>query len=99
VRAVELAGDSAANPGSGASASPASGAAADRDLQRRPKRGSRWRPNPGWRQSRRPVQPLSHSLLKARCRKAEPGLDHGQATIEARLDGREGSASDFGDLL
>jgi len=32
VRAVELAGDSAANPVSGASASPASGAAADRDL-------------------------------------------------------------------
>jgi hypothetical protein len=31
VRAVELAGDSAANPGSGASASPASGAA-NRDL-------------------------------------------------------------------
>lgn len=32
MRAVELAGDSAANPGSSASASPASGAATDRDL-------------------------------------------------------------------
>src|ERR1700734_2900294 len=57
-------------------------------------------PAPDWRRAcRRRGQPFSNSLLKSCRRKAKPGLDHGEAAVEAGFDGGKRCAGDFGNLL